>query len=286
MDAQQLVDRINLRHGTRYLLQERYATGENQGAYALTDQHGAAFVLKWNERPPWLERIRLAQRITAHLHTLGVPVPHYVLADTSSENLAYWIQTALTGAPPQQLLPSHGDQLIKLIEIQAGQALSPEINWSEYVRGVVFEGESGWRDSLLHYSADTRAVLAHLTQLVDGKQATVLRSDDIVHGDLSTDNVLTVGANVSGIVDWDAAGSGDRCLDLSKPLFYSYNDPALRAPLQAQMLSISGSDAYAIYLVYNILAQLNWSIHHHTVAAVVEGVRLAHRILDDLEQGL
>ncbi|MFL5803015.1 MAG: phosphotransferase [Roseiflexaceae bacterium] len=37
---------------------------------------------------------------------------------------------------------------------------------------------------------------------------TVLRSDDIVHGDLAVDNVLVVGAVVSGIVDWDAAGNG------------------------------------------------------------------------------
>ena len=103
MDAQQLVERINLRHGTRYTLHGRYASGENQGAYALTDEHGTAYVLKWNERPPWLERLRLAQRITAHLRALDVPVPQYVLADTGPDNLTYWIQTALPGAPPQRL---------------------------------------------------------------------------------------------------------------------------------------------------------------------------------------
>jgi aminoglycoside phosphotransferase (APT) family kinase protein len=285
MDAQKLVGRINLRHGTRYTLRERYAAGENQGAYALTDEDGATYVLKWNERQPWLERIRLAQRITAHLRTLGVPAPQYVLADTSPDNLTYWIQTALPGAPPQSLLPSHVDRLLELIEIQAGRALSTEINWSDYVRAVVFEGESGWRDSLLHYDADTRIVLARLTQLVADKHTTILRGDDIVHGDLALENVLVVGATVRGIVDWDAAGCGDRCLDLSKLVFYSYADSRLRAPLQAQMLSISGSDAYAIYLAYNILAQLDWSIHHHTAASVVLGVGSAHQILNDLERG-
>jgi aminoglycoside phosphotransferase (APT) family kinase protein len=286
MDAQQLVDRINLRHRTRYILHERYATGENQGAYALTDEQGAAYVLKWNERPPWLERVRLAQRITEHLRALGIPVPRYVLADTSSDNLTYWIQTALPGTPPRQLLPSHVDQLLELIEAQARQALSADINWSDYVRAVVFAGESGWRDSLLYYSADTKAILKRLTQIVDGKQTAILQGDDIVHGDLSIDNVLAVGATISGIVDWDAAGCGDRCLDLSKLLFYSYADAALRAPLRAQMSSISGPDAYAIYLAYNILAQLDWSIHHHPAAAVAEGVDLAHQILYDLEQAV
>jgi Phosphotransferase enzyme family len=284
MDAQQLVDRINLRHGTRYTLHTRYAAGENQGAYALADEHGATYVLKWNERPPWLARVQHAQQITAYLRSLGMPVPQYVLADTCPDNVTYWIQTALPGMPPEQLLPRHTRQLLTLIEIQAGRALSTEINWSEYVRAVVFHGESGWRDSLQHYSADTHAVLARLTQLVAGKQTTLLRSDDIVHGDLVPDNVLTVGAMVSGIVDWDAAGCGDRCLDLSKLLFYSYTDPAIRTPLRARMLSISGADAYTIYLVYNILAQLDWSIHHHSADAVVEGVSLANQILHDLEQ--
>jgi aminoglycoside phosphotransferase (APT) family kinase protein len=284
MDAQQLVDRINLRHGTQYTLHERYATGENQGAYALTDEQDAAYVLKWNERPPWLERVRLAQRITEHLRALGMPVPRYVLADTSPDNLTYWIQTALPGTPPRQLLRSHVNQLLELSEAQARQALSAEINWSDYVRAVIFEGESGWSDSLLYYSADTKAVLKRLTQIVDGKHATILQSDDIVHGDLSVDNILAVGARISGIVDWDAAGCGDRCLDLSKLVFNSYTDATLRAPLRAQMLSISGPDAYAIYLAYNILAQLDWSIHHHSAAAVAEVVGLAHQILHDLEQ--
>jgi hypothetical protein len=49
------------------------------------------------------------------------------------------------------------------------------------------------------------------------------------------------------------------------------------------MLSIVGPDTYAIYLAYNILAQLDWSIQHHTPAAVAEGVTLAHQILRDLE---
>ncbi len=284
MNARELVDRINLLHETRYTLHGRYAAGENQGAYALADERGVAYVLKLNERPPWLRQVRLAQQITNYLRTRGAPVPQYVLAETSPDNVTYWVQTALPGEPPSQLLQSHVRQLLDLIEIQAGCALSADVNWSEYVRAVVFLGESGWRDSLQHYGADTQAVLGRLIQLTAGKHTIPLRSADIVHGDLATDNVLVVGAMVSGTVDWDAAGSGDRCLDLSKLLFYSYADPALRAPLRERILSISGPDAYAIFLSYNILAQLDWSIRHHPAAAVAKGVAMAHQILDDLER--
>jgi aminoglycoside phosphotransferase (APT) family kinase protein len=110
-----------------------------------------------------------------------------------------------------------------------------------------------------------------------------LPNDDIVHGDLAIENVLVAEDSVSGIVDWDAAGCGDRSLDLSKLLFYSYDQPALREPLAARIRALSGQHGLALYLAYNILAQLDWSIHHHSAAAVEQGVENSHRILRDLE---
>jgi hypothetical protein len=46
MEIAQLVVRINERHQTQFVVQHRYATGENQGAYALTTPTGDAYVLK------------------------------------------------------------------------------------------------------------------------------------------------------------------------------------------------------------------------------------------------
>jgi len=183
-------------------------------------------------------------------------VPRYLLADCFDDGVTYWIQTALPGAPPAPLRHSHVTQVCALIDAQAGRALSSESDWSAYVLAVVFQGESGWRDSLEQYSTATRAVLARLTDLVAGKEVCRLRRDDIVHGDLGPDNLLVVGDRVSGIVDWDAAGSGDRSLDLSKLLFYAYDDPAIRADVWARIVAISGRTALDILLAYNILAQL------------------------------
>ena len=41
-----LLDDINRRHGTAFVLLDRYATGE-QGAFGLADASGERFVLKW-----------------------------------------------------------------------------------------------------------------------------------------------------------------------------------------------------------------------------------------------
>jgi aminoglycoside phosphotransferase (APT) family kinase protein len=281
MEIPQLIARINDRHHTDFTLQHRYATGENQGAYALTTPTGELFVLKWNRRPTWLHSVRRAAQITTALAEHHIPVPRYLLADAFDDSVTYWIQTALPGAPPTPLRYGHVTQVCAFVDVQAGRAISSEADWSAYVLAVVFQGESGWRDSLERYSTATREVLARLTDLVAGTQTFRLRRDDIVHGDLGPDNLLVVGDRVSGIVDWDAAGCGDRSLDLSKQLFYAYDDLAIRADLWARIVAISGRSALDILLAYNILAQLDWSIHHHAASAVDTGVVLAERILQD-----
>jgi hypothetical protein len=90
MDIPELIARINERHQTHFTLQHRYATGQNQGAYALTTPTGVAYVLKWNRRPPRLQSVRRAQRITAALADHHVPVPGYLLADTFDDGVTYY----------------------------------------------------------------------------------------------------------------------------------------------------------------------------------------------------
>ena len=282
MDTQSLINVINTKHATTFAVRGKYTTGENQGAYALHDAQGSGYVLKWNHRPTELRLLHRAQAITDHLAARGVPVPMYVLLDTY-DTILYWIQSALPGTPPEELCLDHAQQLVDFVERQAGQSLGTGADWSDYVRAVVFGGHSGWQDSLAQYTAETRTVLARLTQCVAGKAQTPLRTDDICHGDMGTDNVLVQGRSLSGIVDWDAAGEGDRALDLSKLLFYAYPIDPVRELLRKQIVEISGQDAYVIYLAYNILAQLDWSIRHHAPDSVAEGVTFSQRILADLE---
>ena len=123
MDMHALINFINVRYNTRVILHEKYATGENQGAYALSDDTGVGHVLKWNDRPTWLRSLRRAEQITNHLAKRGVLVPKYVLADTRPDNVTYWIQTALPGLPPEELRVTHVEQLLDLVEQQARQTL-------------------------------------------------------------------------------------------------------------------------------------------------------------------
>lgn len=286
IQTKDLLDRINTRHGAELRLKGRYPLGQNQGAYAIEDASGTPLVLKWQSQPTMLSRLERARAVTDRLITLAVPVPRYLLIGTFPDGATYWLQTALPGSPPAQLSMEHLQQLLGLNERQAGQALSSEQDWSWYVRSVVFAGEDGWTDSLRHHSPETRTLLSLLEEVTAGKEACVSRTVDLVHGDLGLDNVLVAGDVVTGMVDWDAAGCGDRALDLSKLLFYSYEHEPVRTLLWQRIIAVSGRDALVVYLAYNILAQLDWSIHHHSRAVIDAGVAKAALILEDVNRML
>ncbi|GAB2643090.1 phosphotransferase [Kribbella swartbergensis] len=52
-----------------------------------------------------------------------------------------------------------------------------------------------------------------------------LTGDDAVHLDYRAGNLLVVGGRITGIIDWDGAGRGDRRLDLVALRFGVHGDP-------------------------------------------------------------
>ena len=281
MNPYTILDRINLRHGTAYRLAGKYQHGENQGAFALLDAAGAAFVLKYLQRAGWVARLEHARRITRRLGERGVAAPRYELVGELEGDWTYCIQNALPGSAARSLTVAQARQLIAWIELQAEQGLATEPNWSHYVHAVVFDGESGWSESLRAYSPETQALLGRMLSRVERSRDERLVAADSVHGDLALENVLLDNGQVSGIVDWDAAGRGDRALDVAKLLYYCYDNRPVRDLLQRHVLALRGPERMNLHLVYCMLAQLDWSIHHHDARAVAGLVAQAHAIIDE-----
>lgn len=282
----ELLERISRELGASYRIRRRFTGGENHGAYEVLDASGRAFAFKYHDSADILPRLQRAQAVTRKLRELQMPVPDYLHIGTLAD-IVFWVQTVLPGEPLPHLTAAQLSALLEWNEWQAGQAISAEQDWSWYVREVVFAGESGWASSLEGYSVETRALLGRLERLTAGKEGAVSRTTDIVHGDLGPYNVLAAAScgEVRGIVDWDAAGCGDRALDLSKLLFYSFEDAEIRARLWERIVQISGRDALAVYLAYNVLAQLDWSIRHHGAADVATWLAKAELVLSALEVG-
>jgi len=210
-------------------------------------------------------------------------VPEYVLVGAFPEGANYWLQTLFPGNPASSLTVEQARALIGLNELQAGQALSQKQNWSIYIKSVVFDDISGWKQTLHNYSTESAELLTRLGHFVCGLEDVCNKTGDIVHGDLTPGNILLEENRVSGVVDWDAAGCGDRAFDLGLLLFYCYENYPVRHLLTTYLLEITGPERLKVYLVYTVLTQIDWSIRHHFPQDVERLLVLANLIIGDFE---
>jgi aminoglycoside phosphotransferase (APT) family kinase protein len=92
--------------------------------------------------------------------------------------------------------------------------------------------------------------------------------DDLVHLDFHTGNVLTDAGRITGIVDWDGIGRGDRRFALVTLRF----DAHVRLPgadlawFDELLESTLDPAVLRLYWAHMALRQVDWSIRHHTPA--------------------
>jgi hypothetical protein len=204
-------------------------------------------------------------------------------------------------APATELTPSIVEQLMKIIELQAGQASEPYDHWSyawrvatgqeSVVSGLDFNEtpeQSSLRQSIAKLSGYSSAVSALVERLglacadVPPPRA----APDMVHADLATpSNVLVRDGAVLAVVDIGNAGSGTRATDLMALVWYTFEDPLLdgvRRRLWTRILDVVDWEGAAVLAAAQILLSLEWPIglgRHDVVPGVVER---GHRALDEL----
>jgi hypothetical protein len=74
MNVATLLQMINEQHGTVFELLERYSRGE-QGPFAISDQDGRRYVLKWEADDGPLDRLKEVSLVTETLQRLGIQLP-------------------------------------------------------------------------------------------------------------------------------------------------------------------------------------------------------------------
>jgi len=281
MSPETAIQLINSQTNAGYTLGDQLAGGENQGAYLVKDAAGQSAVLKVSHNPMWLSQIKRAQAATDHLRPLGYPTPEYSTMGSSGEG-SYWLQSLMPGAHAidHPSLEQTTD-LLRLIELQKGQVIS-EVqgqDWVWYLTDVVFRGESGNVRALMQFSPEASALASAVETLVVGLQGKALPKSDLVHGDLNAGQVLFSGETVSGVIDWDQVGYGDRTIDLVGLWYSLLQSPHQRELVMARILEISDIQAIKIYVAARILALVAWSINtpgNDPVAAMSQ----AHLALD------
>ena len=263
MEPTSLLSTINVQQSTNLTLDAPFAGGE-QGAYAISDERGAQYALKFTPGDDAFARFQAARDITERLRTCGYPAPQYRYVG-SVDGVAYSVQEALLGRPMGRLDATHLPRLLELNDLQAGAASNPAEDWPASIIESVAHGFEGYCviDSLRTYSTETRALLERLQLLVAASAELTCPTDDIVHFDFNPANILVADDTVSGVIDWDGAQAGERSFDLATLLFYAADQADVANALWQAAVERSSAAAIRLYLAHLIVRQVDWSIRNH-----------------------
>jgi hypothetical protein len=232
--------------GTPYRLLERTAQGEF-GAWQAIDDAGKRYIVK----PRWSEDGVAA---TEMLHAAGYPVARYVLVRPGLS-----VQEELPGGPLpgwDLLRPATAARAIELNEQLAGLRVPNAPPWPERIFDDVMRG---------HFYVDLEILGERAPGLLRRCQDAVNRvaeeltdPGDLVHWDYTTSNILAVGDEITGVVDWDGVCNGDRLFDLAT-LFYYTRTPSLRDYVVERV----GDGVFAAYLAALVVRQVAYSLKFH-----------------------
>jgi hypothetical protein len=238
-----VLDVVHERHGVRFELEGAFGGGDGPGAWALGSGGGPA-VLKFL---PGRER--------------GYPAPRLLCFGTVPAG-TYVVQERLPGTPiGAGFTSAQLDDILRLHELHADVGVPlPGEPWPLPVTRPLFEGADGFCviESMRAYSPETDGFLTELQELARTHEAECVDHGDLVHHDFQYANILGDGERVTGVIDWEAAMTGDRSFDLATFAFYIFDDGDLRRRLLARARDIAGDGALVVYLAHLMFRQTEW----------------------------
>lgn len=253
-----VIDEINHTHERTWTLEERLAGGHQSGAYQIRDlASNQLAVLKVAQRPEWARQVMRAAPIVESARAAGWPTPAWLAVGTTTQGWPYEIQEWLDGAPMDRLGLPEVEMILEVLEIQAGIGPDGPQDWSAYNYDVVFADRYGIARRLRDSSPEGAKIVARFCTLCEPYRDTTLPTGDLVHGDLSTHNILVRDGGIVGIVDVEAVGRGPRVSDLACVLREGYmgqGDQAALDNLLGAGLAMTGVGPLLICLAASVFA--------------------------------
>jgi aminoglycoside phosphotransferase (APT) family kinase protein len=256
--------------------------GVNGGAMRVQLAGRADAVLKAEPRahPNHLDETLRAQRVVEHMRRRGYPTPAWLGVGATATHV-WHLMDFVDAAPVPELTPSLVEQLMEIVELQAGQASGAYDHW--WYAWRVATGQESAVAELSGYPSEVSALVERL-RLVCADVRPPREAPDMVHTDLNPSNVLVRDGAVVAVVDIGNAGSGTRATDLTTLHWHTFQDPldGVRRRLWTRILDLVGWEWAAVLAATQILLQLEWPIRlgrHDVVPGVV---KRGHRVLDEL----
>jgi Phosphotransferase enzyme family len=287
--------------GAEVTLLNRLPGGLDVGAMRVQLAGRADAVLKVGPRahPSHQLDARLrAQRVAGHMRRRGYPTPAWLGVGATATHV--WHLTDFVDATPvPELTPSLVEQLMEIVELQAGQASEPYDHWSYAWRVATGQGsavagldfsetpeQSLLRQSVAGLSGYSPAVsaLVERLRLACAGVPPPREAPDMVHADLNPGNVLVRDGAVVAVVDIGNAGSGTRATDLTTLQWYTFQGPldGARRRLWRRILALVGWEGAAVLAATRILLELEFPIRHGRHDVVPGVVERGRRTLDEL----
>jgi hypothetical protein len=256
---------------------ERPCPGGEVGAAFVRWASGRRSVLKW--RPDTqlsaLEAGPLA--VTEAARVAGLPAPATELAVQLGPAIAT-VQELLPGAPIRKL-DDHGlTQALSFNQLQVG-LLADRPDIPELDLYLDTDGPGFCLHGPLRAHNRRTARLDAWVTAVAAAHPGPLRGVDAVHTDYHPGNFLALDGTITGVIDWDGAGRGDRRFDLVTLRFGVHAeqpDQRVVDRLDAVLDEIP-ADVVRPLWAHMSLRQVDWAIRHHAEADVTRWLDLAER---------
>jgi aminoglycoside phosphotransferase (APT) family kinase protein len=174
-------------------------------------------VLKWSEDPSWAHRVFRAAELVRKARSAGYPTPAWLAVGTTPAGSPYQLQEYVDGTPlsdASSLDLDLAEQLVQMNERQRGLVDDGQSNWSDYVRGVVFEGWGGTWEEVRALDARSAELIARFERVCHPYRDHEIPVDDFVHGDLNVSNLIVAEGIIAAVIDIEAASGGTRAYDL------------------------------------------------------------------------
>lgn len=170
-----------------------------------------------------------------HFATAELPVPEVLTIGALDDGLAYCVTRRAAGVTLQDLPPSQLPAVLEPVALVMQAVAASDIgmtsgfgpfdaggngaypSWRAFVASVADPEHYDWAAAA---GCADRDAIGRLLRLIEELSERCPEHRRLLHGDFGSNNVLTDGSRITGVIDWSEALIGDPLYDLANILFW------------------------------------------------------------------
>lgn len=240
--------------------------GEQGGALLVEDADAHRFVLTVQHERWKAERLSAAAPVMRDAVARGWPAAAWLHTGSLSDGGAFIVQEHLDATPLTSLDADTARAVVAANRLQCGIGAPGAFDDSAQLLAVLTDHP--WRTAVANRSPIGRAVVDRGSRLHRTRGARVLPTDDLVHGDYSSGNVLRDTAGRIRFVDTETVGRGTRVRDLAdlyrQDAISSHPGRAGAQVLEQEAIAVAGTKVFTTCVAAVSLNNLAWWAEHRT----------------------